>query len=98
MKDTPDGQRAARVRCVIAVASPGGDLFTADGVVEGAIAHQPRGSNGFGYDPIFWMSDYGATLAELGPDIKNGISHRGRAVQAIRPRLESLIQGQRRHS
>jgi XTP/dITP diphosphohydrolase len=96
LKGVPDERRAARFRCVVAVAVPGGELFTAEGVVEGAIAHGPRGSNGFGYDPIFWMSGYGATLAELGPDIKNRISHRGRAVQAIRPRLKSLIQEQPR--
>jgi XTP/dITP diphosphohydrolase len=74
------------------VAEPGKELFTVDGVVEGTISYEPRGSYGFGYDPIFWMAEYGATLGELGPDIKNQISHRGRAVQATRPRLEALMQ------
>ena len=69
MKDVPDGERSARFRCVIAVAEPGKVLFTTEGRVEGAIAYEPRGSNGFGYDPIFWMAEYGATLGELGPEI-----------------------------
>ena len=90
MQGVPQGQRAARFRCVIAVATPEEILFSVDGVVEGAVAYEPRGSNGFGYDPIFWMAEYGATLGELGPEIKNGISHRGRAMQAARPRLEAL--------
>jgi len=91
MKDVPDGERSARFRCVIAVAEPGKVLFTTEGRVEGAIAYEPRGSNGFGYDPIFWMAEYGATLGELGPEIKNGVSHRSRAVQAARERLEALV-------
>ena len=91
MKDVPQEKRGARFRCVIAVASPADGVFTADGVVEGAIASEARGSHGFGYDPIFWMAEYRASLAELGPDIKNRISHRGRAIQAIRPRLERLV-------
>lgn len=91
MRDVPTGKRSARFRCVVAVAVPGDDTLTADGVVEGAVGFEPRGSHGFGYDPIFWMAEYGATLAELGPDIKNRISHRSRAIQAIKPRLEGLI-------
>jgi XTP/dITP diphosphohydrolase len=90
MRDVPPGKRSARFRCVIAVAAPGDGIFTADGVVEGEVAFEPRGSHGFGYDPIFWMAEYGATLAELGPEIKNQVSHRARAVQAVRPRLEAL--------
>jgi XTP/dITP diphosphohydrolase len=94
LEGIPADRRSARFRCVIALAAPGNDLFTADGVCEGAIAFEPRGAHGFGYDPIFWLPQYEATLAELGPDIKNRISHRGRAVEAIRPRLEQLIRQQ----
>jgi XTP/dITP diphosphohydrolase len=90
MRDVPQDKRAARFRCVIAVAGPGKELFTVDGVVEGGIAYEPRGEHGFGYDPIFWMAEYGATLGELGPEIKNQVSHRGRAVRAARAHLEAL--------
>jgi XTP/dITP diphosphohydrolase len=91
LKGIPLEQRAARFRCVIAVAVPGEELLTAHGICEGAIAFEPRGSKGFGYDPIFWLAEYGATLAELGPGVKNRISHRGQAVQAIKPGLAALI-------
>jgi XTP/dITP diphosphohydrolase len=91
MKDVPEERRTARFRCVIAVASPEKVLFTVEGVVEGLITHAPRGTNGFGYDPIFLFPDMGKTTAELSSEVKNRISHRGRAVQATRPRMEALM-------
>jgi len=82
LSEIPSEARTARFRCVIAVAEPGRLLFTAVGTCEGAIATHPRGTHGFGYDPVFYMADLGCTMAELSPDIKNRISHRARAAQA----------------
>ena len=59
-------------------------MTTRRGVIEGMIAHQPAGENGFGYDPIFFLPEYGKTTAELAPEDKNKISHRGRALEMIR--------------
>lgn len=85
--------RRARMVCALAVANPGQpepsvDVFT--GVVEGTVALAPRGAGGFGYDPIFVLSD-GRTTAELPEAEKDGISHRGRAVAAATPRLAELL-------
>ena len=78
MRGVPDEQRTARFRCVIAIARPGdGDVQLVDGVFEGRIGHEPRGENGFGYDPIFVVPERGVTSAELAPEEKNRISHRG---------------------
>jgi XTP/dITP diphosphohydrolase len=90
--DVPAGQRAARFRCVVALALPDGTIHTAHGVCEGEIGFGPRGEHGFGYDPIFIVKGYGGrTLAELSPDVKNQISHRARALAAIEPVLRKLI-------
>lgn len=87
----PEGQRGARFRCAIVLAGPDGTILgTAEGVCEGVIAPAPSGIGGFGYDPIFYLPDYGLTTAELPAVEKHRISHRGRAVQAIRPLLEQL--------
>ena len=90
MSDVPDDQRSAHFQCVIALAWPDGRAQTTSGTCEGWIARAARGSNGFGFDPIFYMPEYNATLAELPEDIKNTISHRARASQKMRPILESL--------
>jgi XTP/dITP diphosphohydrolase len=88
----PKGQRSARFRCVVAVGLPGGILYTAEGLCEGEIGFSPRGNHGFGYDPVFVVAGYrGQTMAELPPDVKNQISHRARALQAIRPVLAQLL-------
>jgi XTP/dITP diphosphohydrolase len=91
MQSVPDGERQARFRCVIALATPEGDLYLGEGTVEGVITHAPRGDFGFGYDPVFFMPTYGATMAELGPKVKNNISHRARALQAVMPTLKELV-------
>jgi XTP/dITP diphosphohydrolase len=91
MVDVPDGQRSARFRCVVAVATPEGEVWLAEGTCEGAIAWKPRGQHGFGYDPVFEVAELGQRMAELPPDVKNRISHRGRALQAVRPILEWLL-------
>jgi XTP/dITP diphosphohydrolase len=76
----PHERRTARFRCVIAIADPVGGLRLADGSVEGVIAFAPRGSHGFGYDPVFLLPDRGFTMAELLPEEKNCISHRAVAA------------------
>ena len=76
LRDVPDEQRTARFRAAIALVSPDGREYLVDGAVEGRIAHDLRGSGGFGYDPIFELPG-GLRMAELSPDEKNAISHRG---------------------
>jgi len=88
--DIPQKERTARFRCIIAIARPGGDVETVEGTCEGYIAMKPRGSNGFGYDPVFFLPEYGRTIAELAPEIKNRISHRGRAAALARSILAKI--------
>ncbi len=87
----PWKDRTARFRCVLAIAFPGQPLLTTEGVVEGFIADAPSGQGGFGYDPIFYLTDFGCTMAELPAETKNRISHRGRAIEAALPLLQQLI-------
>jgi XTP/dITP diphosphohydrolase len=89
----PPERRTARFRCVIALARPDGWHEMVEGVAEGIIADAPRGANGFGYDPIFYVPALGATTAELSPEEKHRISHRGRAVRAARDVLLRLNAG-----
>jgi XTP/dITP diphosphohydrolase len=84
----PMDQRAARFRCVIALSEPTGNIHLVEGVVEGVIADRPRGTDGFGYDPIFYVPELGKTFAELAPECKNRISHRARAAHSARKLLE----------
>jgi len=92
LSHVPAGQRAARFRCVVALALPDGTLHTAGGTCEGEIGFAPRGEHGFGYDPVFIVAGYdGRTLAELPSDVKNEISHRARALAAIQPVLRKLL-------
>jgi XTP/dITP diphosphohydrolase len=88
--DIPWGERTARFRCVIAVASPEGEVTTVDGTCEGVIAFSAAGEGGFGYDPVFYLPDHGCTMAQLPAGVKNQISHRGRAAEAARPVLLKL--------
>lgn len=89
LKGLPVEQRTARFRCAITLAEPSGYYRTVEGVLEGVIADAPRGENGFGYDPIFLVPELGKTIAELMPDQKNRISHRGRAAQLARALLKN---------
>ena len=82
--------RRARFRCVIALARDGALLATFEGAVEGVIVDLARGKNGFGYDPVFRPNEFELTFAELPPEVKNGISHRARAVEKLRRFLETL--------
>lgn len=85
--------RTARFRAVVAVRAPTGALTTFEGVCEGEIALEERGAGGFGYDPVFYIPERSATMAELPEALKNEISHRGRAIAAARPHLERLLRG-----
>jgi XTP/dITP diphosphohydrolase len=82
--------RLARFRCVMALVQPGGAMTYFEGVCAGEIILAERGTYGFGYDPLFFLPDRGATMAELPSVVKNQISHRARAVQAVRPFLQQL--------
>jgi XTP/dITP diphosphohydrolase len=85
LENVPDEQRGARFVCVLALADPQGRiLITARDTVEGRVLRAPRGSNGFGYDPLFSIDEMGKTTAELAPDEKHAISHRGKALRHLR--------------
>ncbi|HLI90463.1 MAG TPA: RdgB/HAM1 family non-canonical purine NTP pyrophosphatase [Ktedonobacteraceae bacterium] len=88
LRGVPVEQRTARFRCVITLAEPWGYHRSVEGIIEGVIAEAPRGNNGFGYDPIFLVPELGKTTAELAPEEKNRISHRGRAARLARALLE----------
>lgn len=83
----PDEKRTARFVCAIAAAFPDGRVVTKRGTIEGIIGYEERGENGFGYDPIFFVPEYGKTTAELSPEEKNKISHRGKALEMIKEEL-----------
>ena len=87
----PARQRTARYRCVAVLFVPGRALESAEGVVEGTLLTEPRGSGGFGYDPIFVPLGYAVTMAELPPDEKDAISHRGKAFRGIVSPIERLV-------
>jgi len=90
LKNIPWEQRTARFRCVMAIASPGGELKTCSGSCRGIITFAPKGTNGFGYDPVFYLPKLGKTMAELPFEIKNGISHRAKAAARARKILIEL--------
>ncbi len=93
LEGVPEAQRGARFRCVMALATPEELIGTVEGTCEGRIAFAPRGDNGFGYDPIFLLPERGRTMAELPSEVKNVISHRGRAGAAARRLVESWLAG-----
>lgn len=97
LKDVPWEKRTARFRCVLALVYPGSPAGTpfaetlVEGACEGFIAFSPRGEHGFGYDPLFYLPEYGCTMAELPEEVKNRISHRARAAEKVRPVLEQIF-------
>ncbi len=91
LDNVPWEQRTARFRCLIVIMTPENELFTAEGVCEGFIATAPAGTGGFGYDPVFYLPQFGCTMAALPPELKNRISHRARAVEAALPILRQLF-------
>jgi len=98
LSEAPDDRRAAHFVCVIALAQPDGEIVTFEGRCEGRIAHQPSGSNGFGFDPIFFVSECGQTMADLSSEVKNRISHRARATAQARAWLMKTCQKTRQVS
>lgn len=91
VSDVPADRRAAHFTCAAALALPTGQEQVVEGVLPGHILSQPRGSNGFGYDPIFVPEGEVRTAAELSPDEKDAISHRGRAFRALAPIVRDLL-------
>lgn len=83
-------ERSARFVCAIAAALPDGRVFVTRGTMEGEIGYEERGENGFGYDPIFYLPEYGCYSGELSLEIKNGLSHRGKALQLMKEKLQKL--------
>ena len=90
LREVSPEKRQARFVCEIALAWPNGRLLTTRGEVSGVIAQEPKGTGGFGYDPVFWVPAYQATVAELDLAVKNRISHRGRALKQLK---DILIRG-----
>ena len=88
LEGVPDEKRTARFVCAIAAVLPDGKELVVRGTVEGIIGYEEKGENGFGYDPIFYLPERGCTTAELPPEEKNSISHRGNALRLMKELLE----------
>jgi len=87
-----EGERSARFYCALAVAIPGQETWTVSGTCEGRILEERRGTNGFGYDPVFYVPEKGLSMAELSSDEKNNISHRANALKKLDVILDSIIE------
>ena len=87
LKEAEGEQRSARFVCVIAAAFPDGRIVTTRGTIEGRIGYEERGNNGFGYDPILYVPEYNMTTGEMTPELKNKISHRGKALEQMKKEL-----------
>jgi XTP/dITP diphosphohydrolase len=98
LADVPDPDRAAHFSCAAALVLPSGDERVVEGRLYGRLAHAPRGTNGFGYDPIFLPDAAELTTAEMEPAAKDAISHRGRALRALAPVIADLVPGEREHA
>lgn len=91
-----ENNRQAQFVCAIAIARPDGEIaLQIEGICRGEIVHAPRGSGGFGYDPIFYVPEAQLTFAEMSPDTKRSLSHRGKAFQALLPQLKEVLNGGR---
>ncbi len=88
LENAKGDERSARFVCVIAAAFPDGRIITARGEIEGLIAHEEKGDNGFGYDPIFYVPEYNMTTAQMDSEQKNNISHRGKALRLMKEKLK----------
>lgn len=93
MENVPTEERTARFICAMAAVMPDGEVIEAEGVMEGIIGTKSAGTNGFGYDPIFYLPEYEASSAEITPEQKNEISHRGKALRKMQEELRKRIQG-----
>ena len=87
-EQVPDGQRQAQFVCVITMVTPEGRTIQARGEIHGELTREPRGENGFGYDPIFYYPPFGKTTAEASPEEKNAVSHRGNALRVFYDKLK----------
>lgn len=87
----PDEKRTARFVCAIAAVLPDGRELTSRGIIEGRIGYEEKGTGGFGYDPIFQVPEFGKSTAELSEDEKNAVSHRGRALRAMKEELKQVL-------
>lgn len=96
LQGVPREKRAARFVCCLCLASPEKVLLETQGSVEGLITEEPAGTGGFGYDPVFLVPQLGKTVAELGDQEKNAISHRGNAMRKLKPLLSELLQSKRK--
>ena len=92
LEGVPDEKRTARFVCAIAAVLPNGEVLHSEGTIEGIIGYEEQGENGFGYDPIFYLPQYGCTTAQLEPDVKNELSHRGKALRAIKEQLRKYCE------
>lgn len=91
MEGVPEQDRSARFVCAMAAVMPDGELVQTEGVMEGIIGYQLAGENGFGYDPIFYLPEFQASSAEISPEQKNAISHRGKALRMMQEELKKRI-------
>ena len=96
LEGVPDEKRTARFVCAIAAAFPDGTVKTTEGTIEGRIGYEEKGENGFGYDPIFYVPEFGCTTAELSEERKNKISHRGRALAEMKEILKDKLEMENR--
>lgn len=91
LENAKGSERSARFVCAIAACFPDGRTFTTLGTIEGEIGYEEKGENGFGYDPILYVPEYGMTTGEMTPEFKNGISHRGIALRKMREKLREQL-------
>lgn len=91
LKDAKGSERNARFVCAMAAAFPNGEIITCRETMEGVISYEPKGTNGFGYDPIVYIPEYGMTSGEMDPDFKNKISHRGKALRKMQELLKDRL-------
>ena len=91
LSDVPDRRRTAAFHCAAAIALPDGTERVVEGTIDGVIIREPRGTNGFGYDPIFVPLGHKVTTAEMASEEKDAISHRGRALEALAPVVRELL-------
>ncbi|MBU5429910.1 XTP/dITP diphosphatase [Kineothrix sp. MSJ-39] len=90
LKDVPEEQRTARFVCAMALVLPDGTTKTTQATMEGRIGYEIKGENGFGYDPIFYLPEFGKSSAEISPEQKNAISHRGKALRLMKDKIKEL--------
>ena len=93
MEGVPKEERSARFVCAMVAIMPDGEVICTEGIMEGFIGYEIKGTNGFGYDPIFYLPEYGMTSAEITPQEKNAIRHRGKALHKMQEELKKRIQG-----